>query len=81
MKCQFCKSQMIAQGKGNYCPKCGYWSTILIKELNEIERVEKGRITIKDSKGRVLIYRDPLLPEEDEILSYLNWELNMRIER
>ena len=81
MKCQFCKSQMIAQGKGYYCPKCGYWSTILIKELNEIKIIEKGRITIKNSKGKFLIYRDPLLPEEDEILSYLNWEIYFRIER
>jgi hypothetical protein len=72
---------MIAQGKGYYCPKCGYWSTILIKELNEIERTKKGRIMIKNSKGRVLIFRDPLVPEEDEILSYLHWEIFFRIER
>lgn len=72
---------MVAQGKGYYCPKCGYWSTILIKELNEIKIIEKGRITIKNSKGKILLYRDPLLPEEDEILGYLHWEIYLRIER
>lgn len=72
---------MSTQGKGYYCPKCGYWSTILQKELNETERVEKGRVTINDSQGRVLIYRDPLYPEADEILSCLHWEIYMRIER
>ena len=43
--------------------------------------IEKGRITIKNSKGKFLLYRDPLVPEEDEILSYLNWEIYFRIER
>ncbi|MFX0207999.1 MAG: hypothetical protein ACFFDT_18580 [Candidatus Hodarchaeota archaeon] len=81
MKCQFCKSQMIPQGEGYYCSKCGYWTTILIKKSNEIKTIEKGRIVIKNSKGKFLIYRDPLLPEEDEILSYLNWEIYRRIER
>ena len=72
---------MIAQGKGYHCPKCGYWSTILIKELNEIKIIKKGRITIKNSKGRLLIFCDPLVPEEDEILSYLNWEIYLKIEQ
>ncbi|MFX1286076.1 MAG: hypothetical protein ACFFB5_20700 [Promethearchaeota archaeon] len=81
MKCRFCKSQLVAQGKGYYCPKCGYWATILVKELNEIKTIEKGRITIKNSKGKWSIYRDPLMPEEDEILSHLNWEIFLRIER
>ena len=81
MKCQFCKSQLVAQGKGYYCPKCGYWSTTIKNELNEMKIIERARISIKNSKSRLLIYRDPLLPEEDEILSYLNWEIYMRIER
>jgi tRNA(Ile2) C34 agmatinyltransferase TiaS len=81
VKCPLCKSQLIAQGKGYYCPKCGYWSTILKKELNEMKIIKKGRITITNSKGRVLLYRDPLSPKEDELLSSLNWEIYIRIER
>ncbi|MFX0172081.1 MAG: hypothetical protein ACFE9L_09185 [Candidatus Hodarchaeota archaeon] len=72
---------MKAEGKGYYCPKCGYWSTILKNELKEIKIIKNGRITITNSKGKFLLYRDPYSPKKDDLLSYLHWEIYIRIER